>query len=212
MNCLIIAAGHGSPAQRGSRRPNLLPQVAGVTLIERVIRAAAAGGASRFTVVTGHAAEQVEAFLATLSDFPIQTAYVENWDLPNGNSVIAGARRIEGDYLLTDDGPSVRSRHRGASDRSAARPPLTLAVDRDLANPLHRHGRRDQGRDRRRTARSFASARRWTDSTRSTPACSGRLRRWPKRSLGTDPAASLSDGVQNLADQGRAPDARCHRP
>lgn len=134
MNCLIIAAGHGSRLRDVSSSKPLTP-LAGVPLIERVIRAAAEGGATAFVVVTGHEAERVEAFLATLTAFRIETVRVSDWDLPNGHSVAAGAARIKGDYLLTMadhlfDPAIVR--------RLIAAPPasLTLAVDRDLVNPL----------------------------------------------------------------------------
>src|SRR6185312_9456147 len=93
MNCLIIAAGHGSRLRDISPSKPLTP-VAGVPLIEHVARAAAAGGATGFTVVTGHEAERVEAFLADLS------ARIADWDRPNGHSVLAGAAAIHGDYLL----------------------------------------------------------------------------------------------------------------
>ena len=98
MNCLIIAAGHGSRLRDISPSKPLTP-VAGVPLIAHVIRAAAAGGASAFTVVTGHEAARVEAFLATLTDVSIRTVRVADWDLPNGHSVLAGAAAIAGDYL-----------------------------------------------------------------------------------------------------------------
>jgi 1L-myo-inositol 1-phosphate cytidylyltransferase len=134
MNCLIIAAGHGSRLRDVSPSKPLTP-VAGVPLIERVIRAASAGGASAFTVVTGHEAARVEEFLAGLGEFRIGTVRVDDWDLPNGHSVRAGAAVMDGDYLLTMsdhlfDPEIVR--------RLIAAPaaPLTLAVDHDLANPL----------------------------------------------------------------------------
>jgi len=134
VNCLIIAAGHGSRL-RGVSPSKPLTLVAGVPLIERVIRAAAAGGASDFTVVTGHEAARVEAFLATLADLSIETVRVADWDLPNGHSVLAGAARIAGDYLLTMADhlfdPAIVSALVAAPDA-----PLTLAVDRDLASPL----------------------------------------------------------------------------
>ena len=134
MNCLIIAAGHGSRLRTLSpSKP--LTRVAGVALIEHVVRAAAAGGATAFTVATGHEAERLEAFLAGLTDFSIRCVRVADWDLPNGHSVLAGAAAIDGDYLLTMadhlfDPAIVR--------RLIAAPPaaLTLAVDRNLANPL----------------------------------------------------------------------------
>jgi 1L-myo-inositol 1-phosphate cytidylyltransferase len=133
MNCLIIAAGHGSRLRAISPSKPLTP-IAGVPLIEHVIRAAAAGGAGPFTVVTGHEAERVETFLATI-DLPIETVRVADWDLPNGHSVLAGAGRIDGDYLLTMadhlfDPAIVRALI------AAPATPLTLAVDRDLAGPL----------------------------------------------------------------------------
>ena len=133
MDCLIIAAGHGSRLRAVSPSKPLTP-VAGVPLIERVIRAAAEGGATRFFVATGHEAARLEAFLATLP-FRIEPVRVADWDLPNGHSVLAGASRIPGDYLL------MMSDHLfdpAIVTALIAAPPaaLTLAVDRDLAGPL----------------------------------------------------------------------------
>jgi choline kinase len=133
MDCLIIAAGFGSRLRAVSPSKPLTP-VAGVPLIERVIRAAAAGGASRFFVATGHEAARLEAFLDELP-FEIVPVRVPDWDLPNGHSVLAGAAAIPGDYLLTMSDhlfdPAIVA-------RLIAAPPaaLTLAVDRDLAGPL----------------------------------------------------------------------------
>ena len=133
MDCLIIAAGHGSRLRAVSPSKPLTP-VAGVPLIERVIRAAAAGGATRFFVATGHEADRLEAFLGTLP-FAIVPVRVADWDLPNGHSVLAGAAAIPGDYLL------MMSDHLfdpAIVKRLIAAPPaaLILAVDRDLAGPL----------------------------------------------------------------------------
>ena len=134
MDCLIIAAGFGSRLREISSSKPLTP-VAGVPLIERVIRAAALGGASAFTVVTGHEAARVEAFLATLDGLAIRTVRVADWNLPNGHSVLAGAAAIEGDFLLTMSDhlfdPAIVRRLIAAP--AAA---LTLAVDRNLAGPL----------------------------------------------------------------------------
>ena len=134
MNCLIIAAGHGSRLREVSPSKPLTP-IAGVPLIEHAITAAAAGGATAFTVVTGHEAARLETFLSGLTGHRIETVRVRDWNLPNGHSVIAGAAAIAGDYLLMMadhlfDPEIVR--------RLIAAPPaaLTLAVDRDLANPL----------------------------------------------------------------------------
>jgi len=133
MDCLIIAAGHGSRLRAVSPSKPLTP-VAGVPLIERVIRAAAEGGATRFFVATGHEAARLEAFLATLP-FPIEPVRVADWDLPNGHSVVAGAARIPGDYLLMMSDhlfdPAIV-----AALIAAPQAPLILAVDRDLTDPL----------------------------------------------------------------------------
>jgi choline kinase len=139
MKCLILAAGHGSRLRALSDSKPLTP-VAGSPLIEHVIRAAAAAGAREFVVVTGHQAERVEAFLATLTarlGLSIEPARTEDWDRPNGHSVLAGAAAIDGDYLLLMADhlfePEVARRLLNHAPSPAA---LTLAVDRDLTSPL----------------------------------------------------------------------------
>jgi 1L-myo-inositol 1-phosphate cytidylyltransferase len=199
MHCLIIAAGHGSRLRHVSPSKPLTP-VAGVPLIERVIRAAAAGGASAFTIVTGHEAARVEAFLATLSGLPVDTVRVADWDLPNGHSVLAGAGRIAGDYLLTMadhlfDPAIVRA-------LIAAPPaPLTLALDRDLASPLldmDDATKVEIGADGAilrigKTLARFDAVD--TGLFRATPALA--------EAIGAG-GGSLSEGVQRLADRGQA--------
>lgn len=131
MNCLILAAGHGSRLREVSESKPLTP-VAGRPLIAHVIEAAAAAGATRFAVVTGHRAEQVELFLATL-DVPVDCVRLSDWDKPNGHSVLAGSERIGGDYLLLMSDhlfdPEIARRAIAAGRASGAA--LTLAVDRD---------------------------------------------------------------------------------
>ena len=198
MDCLIIAAGFGSRLRAVSPSKPLTP-VAGVPLIERVIRAAAAGGATRFVVVTGHEADGLEAFLETLP-FAIVPARVADWSLPNGHSVLAGAARMPGDYLLT------MSDHLFDPDIVAAliaapSAALRLAVDRDLANPLLDMDdvtKVETGADGAivrigKTLTSFDAAD--TGLFRATPALAEAV---------AAGGGSLSDGVQRLADQGQA--------
>lgn len=198
MHCLIIAAGRGSRLSEISPSKPLTP-VAGVPLIEHVVRAAAAGGATAFTVVTGHEAVRLEAFLATLADFSIDIVRVADWDLPNGHSVLAGAAAIEGDYLLmmSDhlfDPAIVR--------RLIAAPPaaLTLAVDRDLANPLL-----DMD-DATKVETGAAGAIRNIGKTlaRFDAIDTGLFRATLALAEAIGAGGSLSDGVQRLADEGRA--------
>jgi 1L-myo-inositol 1-phosphate cytidylyltransferase len=200
MDCLIIAAGHGSRLRDVSPSKPLTP-IAGAPLIEHVVRAAASGGASAFTVVTGHEAMRVEAFLATLTDLSIRTLRVPDWDLPNGHSVLAGAAAIEGDYLLTMADhlfdPAIVSRLIDAPPAA-----LTLAVDRDLANPLLDM----DDATKVETGAGGAIVRigklleRFdaidTGLFRATPALAGAI----EAAIAGGGAGSLSDGVQRLAD------------
>ena len=198
MNCLIIAAGHGSRLRPISPSKPLTP-VAGTPLIEHVIRAAAAGGATAFTVVTGYEAERVEAFLGTL-DVAIRTVRVADWDLPNGHSVAAGAAAIEGDYLLAMADhlfdPAIVRRLIAAP--AAA---LTLAIDRDLAGPLIDMD--DATKVETGPGGAIASIGKAlerfdaidTGLFRATPALAA--------AIGAG-GGSLSEGVQRLADRGEA--------
>ena len=137
MNCLILAAGLGTRL-RGISESKPLTPVGGVPLIEHVIRRAAAGGATRVLVVTGHEAPRVERFLAELQfrlALPIGWERTEDWTRPNGHSVLAGAAVLRGDYILSMsdhlfDPELVR---RLIADRAHG---VTLAIDRNLSGPL----------------------------------------------------------------------------
>lgn len=138
MNCLVLAAGYGSRLRSLSESKPLIP-VNGVPLIEHVIARAAAGGATDFTIVTGHRAEAVEAFVATLParlGVSVRTVRTEDWSRPNGFSVITGAKAIEGEYLLLMSDHLFDPAIAESLSRRGSGPGLTLAVDRDLANPL----------------------------------------------------------------------------
>jgi 1L-myo-inositol 1-phosphate cytidylyltransferase len=207
MHCLIIAAGHGSRL-RGISPSKPLTPVAGTPLIARVARAALDGGATAFTVVTGHEAERLETFLVGLSfalGVLIQTVRLENWDRPNGHSVLAGAAAIEGGYLLAMSDhlfdPSIVRLLVGAPPAD-----LTLAVDTDLASPLldlddaTKVALGEDGRIRRigKTLERFDAID--TGLFRATPALANAIR----QSIGAGGGGSLSEGVQRLADRGRA--------
>ena len=207
MNCLIIAAGHGSRLRDISPSKPLTP-VAGVPLIEHVARAAAAGGARAFTVVTGHEAGRLEAFLAELSlrlGLPVATVRIADWDRPNGHSVLAGAAAIQGDYLLAMSDhlfdPAIVRLLLGAP--AAA---LTLAVDRNLANPLldmddaTKVALGPDGAILRigKTLERFDAID--TGLFRATPALAEAI----EAAVAEGAAGSLSDGVQRLAGQGKA--------
>jgi len=134
VKALIVAAGYGSRLRAVSPSKPLTP-VAGVPLIARVIAAARAGGASGFTVVTGHEAEALESWLHAL-DPAIACVRTTDWSLANGHSVLTGAAAIgpERHLLMMADhlfDPAIAARAIAAPDA-----PLTLAIDRRLDNPL----------------------------------------------------------------------------
>lgn len=139
MKCLIIAAGQGTRL-RSMAESKPLAQVNGIALIEHVIRAAAAGGAEEFVVVTGYEAPGIETFLADLSarlGLRVETVHNPDWHRPNGVSVLAAAGRLDSEFLL------LMSDHlfdpdivRRLMTRRGQQSGLTLACDYRLDNPL----------------------------------------------------------------------------
>jgi 1L-myo-inositol 1-phosphate cytidylyltransferase len=139
MDALIIAAGFGSRLSSLSSSKPLTP-IAGIPLIELGVRQAKAAGAARVVVVTGHEAEQLEAFLPGLAEragVPVVPERLSDWSTPNGHSVIAGAARIDGDYLLMMadhifSAEILRNLARsGAPERG-----VTLGIDYRIDSPL----------------------------------------------------------------------------
>ena len=207
MNCLILAAGLGSRLQGISESKPLTP-VGGVPLIEHVIRRAAAGGATRVVVVTGHEAERLEAFLAQLQfrlALPIGWERVEDWTLANGHSVLAGASVLNGDYILSMSDhlfdPVMVAR---LVERRAAG--VTLAVDRNLSGPLldiDDATKVDVAADGRiaRIGKALESYNAIdTGLFLATPDLADAIR----ADIAAGGGGSLSQGVQRLADAGRA--------
>ena len=139
MDALIIAAGYGSRLREISDSKPLTP-VGGVPLIELGVRQAVAAGVERVVVVTGHQAIEIEKFLPSLSQrvgIPVVSQRVLHWSTPNGYSVMAGAAKISGDYLLMmadhifEGGILDRLAKQGTKSRG-----VTLAIDRRLDNSL----------------------------------------------------------------------------
>ena len=207
MNCLILAAGLGSRLQGISESKPLTP-LGGVPLIEHVIRRAAAGGATRFLVVTGHEAARVERFLAELQfrlAVPIGWERVADWSKPNGHSVIAGAAALNGNYLLSMCDhvydPAIVTRLLSARPRG-----VTLAVDRKLAGPLididdaTKVEVASDGRIARIGKQIEAYNAIDTGVFLATPALAPAI----LTAIGDGAEGTLSDGVQRLADAGRA--------
>jgi 1L-myo-inositol 1-phosphate cytidylyltransferase len=139
MDALIIAAGYGSRLRDIADSKPLAP-IAGVPLLELGVRQARAAGVERVVVVTGHHAIEIEKFLPALSNrigIPVVSERLQHWSTPNGYSVIAGAAQIDGDYLLMmadhifSGGILDRLARQGMKSRG-----VTLAIDRRTDNPL----------------------------------------------------------------------------
>ena len=139
MDALIIAAGYGSRLAALSPSKPLTP-VCGIPIIELSIRQAVLAGVTRVVVVTGHEANRLEMFLADLSlrlGIAIVPVRLSDLSTPNGHSVIAGATRCEGNYLLmmADHLFDVEILSRLITE-APADCGLTLAIDRRIDSPL----------------------------------------------------------------------------
>ena len=213
MDALIIAAGYGNRIREISDSKPLTP-IAGVPLLELSVRQARAAGVERVVVVTGHQAVEIEKFLPTLSarvGIPVVSERVLHWSTPNGYSVMAGAARIAkmggGDYLLMmadhifESGILERLAKQGTKSRG-----VTLAIDRRTAGPLidpedATWVKTDSD------GRIEAIGKTLTDydavdcgAFLATP----ELARAIQAAITAGKSGSLSDGMQRIADAGRA--------
>jgi len=209
LDALIIAAGYGSRLRDISDSKPLTP-VAGIPLLELGVRQANAAGAAKVVVVTGHEAERLEAGLPALAQragIEVVAARVADWSKPNGWSVIAGAERIAGDYLLMmsdhifSGSILTRLARQGGADRG-----VTLAIDRRCDNPLVDP---DDATWVRLDARGFIAAIGKTIAPYDAVDC-GAFLATPeladaiRAAIAEGRAGSLSEGMQKLADAGRA--------
>ena len=140
MRAVIVAAGQGTRLRdRSAIKPLLL--VGGVPLIERVIGQGRRAGIDGFVVVSGYRGVELRAALDALARRDgVRIDHVDNeeWQRANGVSLLAARAELDEqpfllamcDHLLD---PEIL--------RLLMAPPLrpdavTLAVDRDLGNPL----------------------------------------------------------------------------
>lgn len=209
MKCLIIAAGQGTRL-RGIAPSKPLAVVAGRPLIEHVVTAAAAGGATGFVVVTGYEPGPLEAFLGSLAErsaLAIEIVRNEDWARPNGVSVLAAEPRLGSEFILLMSDhlfdPEIL-REMIAADRGPAA--LTLAADHEVDNPLLDIDDATKielgggGRIRRigKTLAKYDAID--TGIFIATPELLDALR----ANLAAGGTGSLSEGVQALAESGRA--------
>ncbi len=209
MDALIIAAGFGSRLRDVSDSKPLTP-IAGIPLLELGARQAKAAGVKRVVVVTGHEAERIEAALPALAarvGIPVVAQRVEDWSKPNGWSVMAGADVIDGNYLLmmSDHIFSAAILSELAKQDGPDRG-VTLAVDYRCDNPLVDP---DDATWVKLNGRGFITAIGKTipeydavdcGAFLATPELAAAIR----EAIAEGKAGSLSEGMQRLADAGRA--------
>ncbi|MBA3056239.1 MAG: nucleotidyl transferase [Sphingomonadales bacterium] len=209
MDAVIIAAGYGSRLRELSdSKP--LTRVAGVPLIELGVRQARAAGAERIVVVTGHEADRLEAFLTGLAGrtgIEIVAQRVADWSRPNGLSVIAGAARTRGEFLLMMADHIFSAEiladlaRQGAPTRG-----VTLAIDRRIDSPLIdpddatwvETGPGGMIRAIGKTIPVFDAV------DCGAFLATAELSEAIAAAIAAGKSGSLSDGMQHLADQGRA--------
>lgn len=209
MDALIIAAGFGSRLRDISDSKPMTP-IAGIPLLELGVRQAKAAGVERVVVVTGHEAERLESVLPALGEragIPVVARRVADWSKPNGWSVLAGASVIAGDYLLMMSdhifsAPILTSLARqGGTDRG-----VTLAIDRRCDNPLVDP---DDATWVKLDDAGFITAIGKTIPQYDAVDCGAflatpELARAIQAAIDEGKAGSLSEGMQRLADAGRA--------
>lgn len=209
MDALIIAAGFGSRLRDISDSKPMTP-VAGIPLLELGVRQAKAAGVKRVVVVTGHEADRLEAALPALAEragIPVVAQRVADWSKPNGWSVMAGASVIDGDYLLMMSdhifsAPILRDLAKaGRADRG-----VTLAIDRRCDNPLVDP---DDATWVKLDEAGFIRAIGKTIAEYDAVDCGAflatpELARAIQAAIDAGQAGSLSEGMQRLADAGRA--------
>lgn len=213
MDALIIAAGFGSRLREVSASKPLTP-IAGIPLLELGVRQAKAAGVQQVVVVTGYQAELIEDFLPELSarvGIPVVPERITDWSTPNGYSVMAGAARIAkmggGDFLLMmSDHIFSASILTQLAQQDGPTRGVTLAIDRrtisDLIDP-------DDATWVQTDERGFIQAIGKTIAPFNAVDCGAFLatQELPAAiaaAIAEGKSGSLSDGMQRLADAGRA--------
>lgn len=209
MDALIIAAGYGSRLADISPSKPLTP-VAGIPLIELGVRQAKAAGAARVVVVTGHEADRLEAFLPGLAEragIPVAPERLDDWSKPNGWSVMAGATKIEGNYLLMmADHIFSAEILAGLAKQGAPERGVTLGIDYRTTSPLVdpddatwvRHDAAGRIVAIGKTIPEYDAVD--CGAFLATPELAAAI----GAAIADGKSGSLSDGMQRLADAGRA--------
>lgn len=201
MQAIILAAGMGTRLRAVSpSKP--LTMVAGRPLLHRILDNLAAAGITRPLVITGYRGDEVAATAAAWRGGTAETLHNQQWDQPNGVSVLAAAPRLEAQSLLimADHlaSPGVYAAVAGAGRDDAG---LVLGIDRRLGHPWADEA--DVTRVATRAGRIVAIGKQI--ATYDAHDC-GVFLITPELmdELAALQAPGLSDGVRRLAAKGRA--------
>ena len=205
---VVLAAGFGSRLQSDTG-PSLKPltEVGGVPLLLRTFRSLEAAGCSRIVVVVGHGADEVRAAAeAMAAQIEAEVVTVENprYDLSNGVSVLAARPEAPGAFVLTmaDHVFGDEAMRRAAGHH----PPLngaTLLVDYDIDGVFDLD---DATKVLERDGHIVSIGKQIADYNcidTGLFVCTPALMDALQRVYDARGDASLSDGVQTLAREGR---------
>lgn len=209
MDALILAAGFGSRL-REVEPCKPLTQIGDMSLLEIGVRQLGTVGATRCLVAIGYRAEQIEAALPAIADrtgIEVEARRVDDHCRPNGYSVMVGAERLGEQFLL------VMADHLFATsvlERLLEAPVpengVVLATDRRIASPLvdpqdATWVATDGDGKIVRIGKGIADYDRVDcGAFVATQALPHAIR----AAIGEGEAGSLSDGMQRLANAGRA--------
>lgn len=133
---VIIAAGMGTRLNGGGRDlPKPLVKVAGVGLLKRAILSAKRAGIGRFVVVVGYRGDEIRTAIDSdpQVDVPVTWVANEEWERPNGLSVLKAREAVDGPFVLMMSDhlfePGILSRLR---QEPVSRDEAVLCVDRNL--------------------------------------------------------------------------------
>jgi 1L-myo-inositol 1-phosphate cytidylyltransferase len=209
VKCVIVAAGQGLRLRDIAPLKPLAPLL-GAPLISHVIDCALAGGATEFVVVTGYEGDKLEKFLYALAaakGLRLNCIRNPNWKASNGLSVAAAGPVVHGKFLLLMSDhlfdPEIVRELIAAHEHT---PGVALAVDRRLDNPLVdlEDVTRVQADEDGRIRRIGKLIDRYNAFDTGIFLASPELIQAIEAKVAAGGIGSISEGMQALADQGRA--------
>ncbi len=100
---IVLAAGRGSRLVAAKEHPKPLEQVAGVSLLIRILRTLASEGIREAVVIVGYEGAQIRRALTNCETLGLKVMFADNtrWEQSNGVSLLSAASFIDRDCILT---------------------------------------------------------------------------------------------------------------